>query len=64
MFNPWCGRPLTFEVWSIKLEMNYFAHQKRDDWTIRRFQNNTSSTELLHLVVGIIHKNKENVYPS
>ena len=37
MFNPWCGRPLTFGVWSMKLEMNYFAHQKRDDWRLRRF---------------------------
>ena len=29
MFNPWCGRPLTFEVQVMKLEMNYSAHQKR-----------------------------------
>ena len=36
MFNPWCGRPLTFEVQSMKLEMNYSAHQKRDDWRLRR----------------------------
>ena len=30
IFNPWCGivGPFTFEVWGIKLEMNYSSHQK------------------------------------
>ena len=37
MFNLWCGRPFTFEAQSMKLEMNYSAHQKRDDWRLRRF---------------------------
>ena len=30
-------RPFTFEVQSMKLEMNYSAHQERDDWRLRRF---------------------------
>ena len=27
--------PLTFEIWSVKLEMNYSVHQKRDDWRLK-----------------------------
>ena len=41
--------PLTFEVQSIKLEINYSAHQKRYDWKLGGFQNNTSSTEVVNL---------------
>ena len=43
----------------MKLDMNYSAYQKRDDWRLRRFQSNMPSTEVLILFVGTIHKNKE-----
>ena len=48
----------------MKLDMNYSAYQKRDDWRLRRFQSNMPSTEVLILFVATTHKNKENVYPS
>ena len=48
----------------MKLEKNYSAHQKRDDWRLRRFQSNMPSTEVPNLFVRTILKNKENVYPS
>ena len=50
LFRPWCGRPIDMiEVWSIKLEMNHSAHQKRDDWRLGGFQSNTLSTEVVNL---------------
>ena len=57
MFNPWCGRPLlTFEVKSMKMEMNYSAHQKRDDWRLRRFQRNTpSDIKIRKTFIGVRH---------
>ena len=47
---------MTFEVWSMKLEMNYSAHQKRDDWRLRRFQSNTPSTEVPICLLGLYIK--------
>ena len=46
VFNLLCGRPIDI---SIKLEMNYSAHQKRDGWRLGGFQSNMPSKEVVNL---------------
>ena len=41
--------PLTFDVYSIKLEMSYSATSIKEDWTLGGFQSNTHSTEVVNL---------------
>ena len=35
---------------AVKVEMNYSANQKRDDWRLGGFQSNTPSTEVINLL--------------